>query len=101
MTDQYFFAVANAHRTPPNSPEPKDENATKKIDQHVILETLMSPSGTKTTTEEESTHSPHVEKAETANDSPTMVGTLRRRLTKTLQTPPDYEEEEAGFWLDD
>lgn len=84
MTDQYFFAIRNMQPAP-TSPKPKDEK---------------SSSG-KPVVEEEHHPKLPVDQAEAADNSPTVIATLRKRLTKGLQSPPGYEEEEAGFWLDD
>ena len=42
-----------------------------------------------------------VDKASAADSSPTVMGNLRKRLTKDFQDPPRYDQEEADFWMDD
>lgn len=42
-----------------------------------------------------------VDQGEVADNSPTVLGKIRRRITKELQKSPRYEEEDASFWLDD
>ncbi len=50
---------------------------------------------------ENSSCSPPVDGAEATDNVPTVIGNLRKRLTKDFQDPPRYDQEEADFWMDD